>query len=85
MESCSDGAGWRTGFEMSTAGPAVSTGPSEEIMLLEAAPGYSILHHGTPLLLWLHLTGPDSKAADSRAAPGPVDWPKTVPIPRNLY
>lgn len=50
--------------------PAVSTGPSKEIILLEAAESDSILSHEAPLLLQWCLIRPVSEATSSWAVHG---------------
>lgn len=48
--------------------PAVPTGPSKEIKLLEAAESNNILYHETPLLLQWCPIRPGSEATNSWAA-----------------
>lgn len=57
-------------LETSVAVPAVPTGPSKEIKLLEAAESNNILYHETPLLLQWCPIGPGSEATNSWAARG---------------
>lgn len=82
MLSCSGVARRRRNVpEMSVAVLALLIGPSKEMTFLEAALGYSVSCHETPLLRQLSLIGSASKAIDSWAAQGPVGWFHQGPFP----
>lgn len=67
--------------ETSVAVPALLTGPSKEMIFLEAALGYSVSCHETPLLLQPRPIGSASQAIDSWVAQGPGGWFHQVPFP----
>lgn len=66
---------------MSMVVSAVSTGPSNKIILLEAASHYSISYYEALLIIWLPLFAYDPKVVNSWAARGPMGCSNQVPFP----